>query len=621
MDDWVYDIETYIDLFSAGFKRISTGEEFIYEVSSRRNDSIQLLNLFYWLRTNGSRLFGFNNLGFDWIVCDHLIKIGDFTPLDAYTKAQEVIQRTDRFPPMIWPRDRVVPQGDLYKIHHFDNMSRSTSLKKLEINMRSDSVQDLPYPPHDPTTDKMKSHIINYMMHDVRETAKFYDHSLSAIKFRDELAAKYPNLGDVLNFSDATIGKKFVEMELQNAGTACYVRGPDGRQPIQTIRPHIKIGEIISPKVAFKHPSFRQVLDWLSQQTITPDQTKGFFKGLSATVDGFQYDFGLGGIHGSVNRRAIRECDEWEIWDWDVASYYPNLAITHRLYPAHLSESFCDIYEGLFKTRRTYKKGTPENAMYKLGLNAVYGDSNNKYSVFFDPQYTMSTTINGQLLLCMLAEWLRAKGVEMIQINTDGLTVRVRKDHVEWMKSVCQHWEQHTGLELESVRYKSMFVRDVNNYLAVTEKDKIKRIGAYAYQTPLEDPATRERPWHKDHSCLVVPKAAEAQMVHGTSVEDFILNHRDPFDFMLSVKVRRSDRLEWGDQIQQNTSRYYISTSGGKPLVKVMPPLSGKTEERRIGVDVGWNVTMTNRADRFDWNNLNWLYYIEEAKKLTIADN
>ena len=208
----------------------------------------------------------------------------------------------------------------------------------------------------------------------------------------------------------------------------------------------------------------------------------------------------------------------------------------------------------------------------------------------------------------------------MVQINTDGLTVRVRKNAVQLMKRCCAVWEQHTGLELESVRYKSMFIRDVNSYLAVKHDGGIKRIGAYAYETPLNSAKfqTRERGWHQDHSMLVIRKAAEAQMVHGVPVAEFIKNHRDPFDFMKSVKVPRSSRLMYGEDLTiQNTTRYYVSTTGSS-LTKVMPPLKGKSEERRIGVDTGWTVTVTNDADNFRWDNVNWLYYINEAEKLVI---
>jgi hypothetical protein len=280
----------------------------------------------------------------------------------------------------------------------------------------------------------------------------------------------------------------------------------------------------------------------------------------------------------------------------------------------------------MFETRRQFPKGTAENAIYKLALNGVYGDSNNVYSPFYDPQYTMSITVNGQLLLCMLAEWLTHTWdtfeslddhIRLIQINTDGLTVKVHKSLVPYMEQVCKAWENHTGLVLESVRYKSMFIRDVNNYIAVTTDEKVKRKGAYCTETALDNPFTQELGWHKDHSQLVVPMAAEAAMVRGENPADFIKQHQNAWDFVCSVKVPRSSRLEAGGVRVQNTSRYYLSTQG-VPLMKVMPPLRNKTDERHLSIKQGWNVRMVNDISQFRWEDVNWLYYIEEAKKLIV---
>ena len=642
-NDWIYDIETYLDLFCVDFTHVETRTRYIFEVSDRVNQSPQFIRFLCRLRDEGARLFGYNNEGFDWPVCQYLMcdSRGYFEAIDAHRKANAIIGAgfgPARWDHNIWPSDRMVTQGDLFKIHHFDNAARSTSLKKLEINMRSRTVEDLPYPPDQPTTSEQKDEIIKYMCHDVSETLKFYHASLDQIRFRDELAERYPDMGDVLNMNDTKIGKKFFERELERNGTPCRVRVDGRKKPRQMIRNSVALRDVISNRVVFEHPEFQRVKSWLESQVLGPKQdpraapgeieTKGIFSDLSATIDGFQYDFGTGGIHGSLHSTVVHEDDEWEIWDWDVASYYPNIAISNRFYPEHLSENFCDIYETVYQMRKGHAKGTAENAMLKLALNGVYGDSNNKHSPFFDPQYTMAITINGQLLLCMLAEWLRDMGlqegpcdsIKMVQINTDGLTVRVRKNAVQLMKRCCALWEQHTGLELESVRYKSMFIRDVNSYLAVKHDGGIKRIGAYAYETPLNSAKfqTRERGWHQDHSMLVIRKAAEAQMVHGVPVAEFIKNHRDPFDFMKSVKVPRSSRLMYGEDLTiQNTTRYYVSTTGSS-LTKVMPPLKGKSEERRIGVDTGWTVTVTNDADNFRWDNVNWLYYINEAEKLVI---
>lgn len=623
--DWIYDIETYMDIFCACLVHVRTRTRFIFEVSDRADQSGLFIDHLMWLRDIDARMFGYNNEHFDWPVCDHLISIGQFfTAADASRKATAIIQGR-QWDHVVWPDRRIVKQGDLFKIHHFDNPARSTSLKKLEINMRSRNVMDLPYPPDQPTTSTQKDEIIRYMCHDVGETLKFYHTSLDQIKFRDELAERYPDLGDVLNMNDTKIGKKYFEYELTRRGTDCYYypMGQARRSPRQTLRDTVRLGDVISPRVTFTEPEFQRVKDWLASQVLTKGkdgfiEAKGVFDNVSATVDGLSYDFGTGGIHGSLHSTVVHEDDEYEIWDWDVASYYPNIAITNGFFPAHLSASFCDIYKDVYEMRLTAGKKTTEGAMLKLALNGVYGDSNNKYSVFYDPQYTMAITINGQLFLCMLAERLIGDGISVIQINTDGLTVKVRKDRTPAMRSICSQWEIDTGLELESARYSSMYIRDVNSYIAVKHGGGVKRIGAYAYQTWFDDPGTRERQWHQDHSALVVRKAAEAAMLHGTDVEKFIMNHRDPFDFQLSVKVPRSSRLTWGEKPIQNTTRYYVSTSG-EHLTKIMPPLKGSDQERHFAVEKGWRVTPTNDMAAFEWVNVNWLYYITEAKKLVIT--
>ncbi|MCW4574252.1 hypothetical protein OOJ74_09645, partial [Venenivibrio stagnispumantis] len=84
------------------------------------------------------------------------------------------------------------------------------------------------------------------------------------------------------------------------------------------------------------------------------------FKNLNADIDGFKFVFGLGGIHGSIESQSVYSNDEMVIVDLDVASYYPNLAIKNKVYPAHFGIAFCVIYESVYETRKTYAKGTAE---------------------------------------------------------------------------------------------------------------------------------------------------------------------------------------------------------------------------------------------------------------------
>lgn len=281
------------------------------------------------------------------------------------------------------------------------------------------------------------------------------------------------------------------------------------------------------------------------------------------------------------------------------------------MYPAHFGEAFCDIYENVYNTRKSYKKGTAENGVFKLALNGVYGDSNNQYSAFLDPQYTMTITINGQMLLCMFAEQaIKIDGLELIQANTDGITVRLPRHRVDELEAIREWWQDLTKLELEEAVYSDMHIRDVNNYIAVYENGSVKRKGAYGHSEDLA--------WHQNHSMQVVAKSAEAALVHGRDIREFIYTHDDFYDFMMCIKVPRSSRLMWGDKQVQNVSRYYISTDG-EPLFKNMPPLAKNGPDapwRVMSVNKGYTVNVCNDIKLATRDNLNYEFYVSEAEKL-----
>lgn len=611
-DAYVYDIENYPNVFLFGAIHALTEKPYIFEISHRRDDRQAFYLFTEYLREHRAEEVGYNNLGYDYPVQHSILNnIMYITNADIYKKGDSIINAGDenRFAHMVWEKDWIVPQLDLYKIHHFDNQAKRTSLKTLEFNMRMKNIEDLPFTPGTYLTDSQIDTLRQYLIHDLKATLMFYKHSKKLIDFRRELSVKYGR--NFMNHNDTKIGKDYFIMELEKSGIQCFE--PGSRKPRQTHRPSIALNSVIFPYVRFEQPEFNRVLNWLRQQVIT--ETKGVFTDLSADINGFSFDFGTGGIHGSIESQTIRSTENYVIIDLDVASFYPNLAISNKLYPAHLGKQFCTIYKNVYDMRSSYPKGTPENAMLKLALNGVYGDSNNVYSPFYDPAYTMTITINGQLLLCMLAEeLLKIPGLSMIQANTDGLTVYVPRVFTGQVEQVRHAWEKLTRLQLEEAIYDVMFIRDVNNYIAVYEGGKkVKRKGAYCHSVDLG--------WHQNHSMQVVAKAAEAALVHNKDIRDFITSHEDIHDFMLVTKVPRNSKLLWGDKQVQNITRYYVSTDGA-PLTKVMPPLAKSLKlnpdapERRMSVCKGWLTTECNDMKRFNRATLNYDFYIKEAEKL-----
>lgn len=662
----VYDIETFPNVFTLHFEMLSSPVGLTYEISEYRDDRHALLAWLSACRTYQTPMIGFNNIHFDYPVVHYLYHNPYATVADLYAKAQHIITSNDRFGNTIWESDRICPQVDLFKINHFDNRAKTTSLKALQVNMRSERVVESAVEFGTRLTrEQIDRDLIPYNRHDVSETKRFAFSIMPAISFRAGLVDQFGM--DVLNFNDTKIGSRILEQRLGKE-VCYYYDASNTRRPRQTPRNRIALNDIILPVVRFDHPEFQRILAYMREQVLTPEdlddetapvQTKGVFSKLQASVGGLEFHFGTGGVHGSVASQRFVATDEWLIRDIDVEGLYPAIAIANQFAPAHLGSAFVYEYSRLPKERKLYPKGTVENASLKLAANGTYGNTNNKFSVFYDPQFTMTITINGQLMLCMLAEWLATvPTLQMIQINTDGITYRIHRDYESYATMLCKAWEVTTGLRLESADYARMWIADVNTYIAETTAGKLKQKGRLWYPDPdnyVQSISEASPPaWHKDLGNTVSIRAAVQAMVNGVDPEAWIRAHRDPFDYMCRVRCDRASRLMLGDRQTQSTLRYYVAIDGD-PLVKVSPPAglegaykraNGVTEmeynrvmaethggwdervctknksryvTRRTSIETGYLVAECNDASWFRWDNVNYDWYVAEARKLIVA--
>lgn len=632
-NDFIYDEEVYPNVFTVGILEVKTLKYWRFEISDRKNESHLLAQMLNYIIATKGRLVGFNNVHFDYPILHVFMNNYGQRVVTArllYRKCKSIIDSTDAYENTVRHKDVLIPQVDLLKIHHFDNKGKRTSLKVLEIAMRMNSVKDLPFEPGTNLTSDEIDQLISYMQHDIRATFEFYKYSMEKIEFRHELSIEHGR--DFTNFNDTKIGKEYFEMHLEKAGIPCYTKNNYGeRVPRQTHRGIIELKDCILPSIKFERNEFRVLHGWLMRKSV--DGTKEVltnipydemlfkyidplvvrFKGidwpeyklkpevahtgsklvklgiyneclnrfggregvditamsLTLIVDGFPFVFGTGGLHGSVSGQKVISDDKGKIVDWDVKSFYPNLSIVYGLFPEHLSKDFCNIFKMLYEQRIASPKGSAINAMLKLALNGVYGNSNNIFSVFYDPKFMLSITISGQLILCMLIEQLmKIKGLKVIQANTDGVTVKCPNESVDFMDEVCKWWEGYTDLVLESAVYTKMFIKNVNAYIGVFEDGSLKRKKSYCHMWQPENKKDYDLEWHQNMSSLIIPKAAEAYLIRGIPIEEFIYTHQDNFDFMIRAKVNKSSRLFLGDQEIQRTSRYYV-TVDGKPMVKV----------------------------------------------------
>lgn len=607
----IYDEETYPNYFLCGVK-VMDGPIIQYEISDRRNDIAPLMADIHKM----TRMIGFNNLGFDYPVLHHVLCTARYQPVTADTAYQKVLQifsnqdRNARWEHEVPYREWMAPQVDLFRIYHFDNAAKSTSLKALQFNMRSMSVEDLPIAPGTWLTPEQMDIIAGYNRHDLTETEKFAKIAKRQIDFREELGPEY------MNANETAIGKKYFikALERRQPGLTRLSNGA----PRQTPRPQIRIADAMMPHVRdyrYHDDRLNKARDEIYRIVLEGDKTKDvIFE--NTDIGGFVFEFGTGGLHGSVRDKIVKPGPGQTLLDMDVTGYYSSIAISWKIAPEHLGEAFHIEYANLKAERQKHAKGTIKNAALKLSLNGVYGDSNNKYGPFYDPRYMITVTINGQFMVVMLPDLFLAHvpGVQIIQVNTDGLTILFDNAHRSIVDDICRWWQAFTRLDLEFKEYAGMWVKHCNSYIALDKKGNVKRIKEYQYDYTN---AVGEG-WHQDQSQLVVPKAAEAYLLHGTPLNDFIRSHQDPFDFMIRAKIQRNCRFEGMDPNIKNL-RYYVSL-GGHELVKIMPPLAGKVGERHMKMKKGRKVTECNRlTPGWQMTNIDYDYYIQEARKLTKA--
>ena len=214
-----------------------------------------------YLHDNDYYLVGFNSNQFDWPIVQQLVdkrsklpKSGKAISSYVFELAQKQIDsfRGEGFGNTVKYEDQYVKQIDLFKVHHFDNRNRMTSLKLIEFNLRMDNLEDLPYDIHSELTEEMIADIIFYNEHDVEATRLFLHQSIPQIEFRFQLTEKYGK--SFLNHNDGKIGKDYFQMELENRGVKLHTFKNGKKVLKQTPRPKINIGECLFSYYDFKRP-------------------------------------------------------------------------------------------------------------------------------------------------------------------------------------------------------------------------------------------------------------------------------------------------------------------------------------------------------------------------------
>ncbi len=644
---WFYDIECmkFIHTFYAINR--DTKEEVHFVIHKDKNDIIEYKKFILSCIKSGDIFIGFNNINYDYPVLHQIItRIFHNTKFDKlndpdwivnfiYNTSISTIRKENS---AIYPSNVLIYQIDLFKIHHYDNPNKRTSLKYIEGVLRMDEIEEFDNFDRFIGKDDIKD-VLFYNRHDVIATQLFYYETLPDIKMRKDLSGEYGL--DLYNCSDPKIGSEIFALFISKKKGITVQELKTQR----TIRESVNLSDCVLPYIKFKSNEFNKLLSKVKSKVITANKTKDTFE-IKSIIRGIEFVIGAGGIHAFKQSGRYKIEDGWEIVDIDVSSFYSGVAITNRFSPEHLGQDFCDIYEDRYNYRLSIKKDKSKSAIaggWKLALNGVSGLGQNQYSYFYDLKFPLDIRINGQLLICLLIEDILIAFPDLIfiQANTDGFTIKIRSEFKERLFEICKEWEKLTKLNLEFSYYKEVCIRDVNNYLCIYNKEEKDLVPSFpianwydnnyckhktkgAYQVIPE--ANGKISYNKNWDSIIVRKAVHDYFIYNRPVKDTILNSRDILDFCSIFKCASDFTPLFISNSGETTklskvTRYYVS-SGGKGSIKKVRKVKLKSHERgsnESNVEAGYSVTLFNKKvvlDNFNDYNIDYSYYLREANKL-----
>jgi hypothetical protein len=643
MNHWVMDYETMANCFVAVFEHYKTEETKVFVIHELRNDFDTFAEFLHQNADNRERHISFNGLAFDAQITEYFFKDEkQWSKLPASRVANEIYQKAqlviDKGRNKDWldfyEAKMRIPQIDVFKLNHWDNPAKRSSLKWIQFSMDWYNLQDMPI--HHSTlinTQEEIDDIIGYCINDVKSTKAILNLSKGQINLRNKLTQEYD-----INLFSASEPKISKELFLH------YLAEKTGKSKKEikysrTNRKEILGKDLVLPYIEFKTPEFQELYNVFHDIAINPLRIKG---ALDHTVNayGVKIKFGLGGVHGCADGGVYEATDTMVCMTSDVRSYYPNLAIRNKWSPAHIGQDvFCELYEWFYDERVKIPKSNIMNYVYKIILNSTFGLSNDQFSFLYDPQFLVQVTINGQLTLMMLLERIMEEipGAIALMQNTDGIETMIPREYMDKYIQICDEWEELTQLELDHGQYQKMIIADVNSYIAVNqfhqvtkeEHDQILKDAPHSLVKQEDDkffwaPTVCkgrlnfvDLALHKNKSHLIKAKALYNFFIHDISPEKTIADNNNIFDSCIGKKIKGDWHFvqrqivdgEYTEEEVQPTIRYYITKKSGSKIIKI-----SNKDGRQIQVESGrWMQQLFNKYENKTWEsyNIDESYYLQ----------
>lgn len=599
---FVFDVETYINFFFVAFKSLDNGKFVTFELSPDHTFNHTKLLWMLWRFC----IVGFNSRNYDLPMIELAARGASCAKLK---EASDYIIKsgpnygTEKVTPFAFEKKYGVKIGRYNHVDLIEVAPLQGSLKLYAGRLHCERMQDLPFPEDHVLTREDAEIVRPYCCNDLANTELLFNELAPELKLRAEMSEEYGV--DLRSKSDAQVAEAVINSELEK------VLGYYPRKP--TLKDDGPLAYNVPDFVCFQTPQLREMLEVVRNARFyldglgSPIMPKELEK-LSVKLGKSTYKLGMGGLHSNEKKTAHLATDEIILADNDVESFYPRTILNQRLFPPHLGEAFLTVYEKIVNTRihakamaaECKKNGDKKGAKrwktiadsLKITINGSFGKLGNKYSTLYAPQLMLQVTITGQLVLLMLIEAIELAGIEVISGNTDGFISKYHKSRHDEVRAIIASWEEWTGYKTEETRYKAVYSRDVNSYIAIKEdggdpeaRFLDDRLGAKTKGAFCERGSALNSILSKNPETLVTADAVLEFLVNGTPVEKTIRECKD-FRRFVAVKNVRGGGEKNGKYLGKVVRWYYPKNEAGYIAYVSSGNKVGKTDGARPVMDL-----------------------------------
>ena len=603
----VYDIESFPNLFTCSILNSENNKLITYEISEDKNDLGKIVALF---QLKEFYFCGFNNKSYDDVLINYLIIRFDdlrYKPIFEITwLIKSMSDKIIKEPVANW-----VDYKHAYLFNSFDLMTMSFSaknrvgLKELEVTMGFSNVMEYEGDFSKNVPKELKDKVIEYNQNDVLATGGLLNLKKNDIELRLKLNEKYKI--NVLSKDNVNMGMEILKKEYLEKTNKTWDDIKDLKTPCQLVA----FKNIIFDFIQYTTPPLQKLLEKLKKISIDPNN-KDFREVFE--IGGVVHNISLGGLHSINNAEIIIPNEDELLIDYDVDSFYPSCLIVNNLYPKHLGIEFVDIYKNIRDERVEAKKD--KNSFladaFKYAINGLSGNLQSQYSWTYDPELVVKLRINCQLMILMLIEKFDLLGAEIVQSNTDGILIKIKKSLLPEIEKAKDEWCKLTKLSMSKEEFERFYQYDVNNYIGVKKGFKetkdpelIKRKGFFVDETNLG----------KGMSPKVIAKSLINYFVYNISPEETLKEDKDIKDYLTYQRVSRDFIVEYNGEKALHINRFYMSINGGI-LIKYKIEKGGKAQATRLCATSPVTIYNKFKDKPFEEYKVNYRYYKNEIYKI-----